>query len=99
ACVTPVTDGMRVRPQSAWPSMRLDLLSLTDRFDRLLPVGFYYKTFIRPRFLWPLYERVLRHAAGLGSVDPKAHPDLHQRRQYLHEIGRASCREECRSPV
>jgi sarcosine oxidase subunit alpha len=68
-CVTPVTDGMRVRPQNAWPAMRADLLALTDRFDRLLPVGLYYKTFIRPRFLWPLYEKVLRHAAGLGRID------------------------------
>ena len=84
ACVTPVTDGMRVRPQNVWPAMRADILSLTDRFDRLLPVGFYYKTFIRPRFLWPLYERVLRHAAGLGKVDPKSHPDFHQRRRNLH---------------
>ena len=24
------------------------------------PPGFYYKTFIRPRRLWPLYEKVLR---------------------------------------
>ena len=32
------------------------------------PPGFYYKTFIRPRRLWPLYEKVLRHAAGLGKL-------------------------------
>src|SRR6201999_1125257 len=31
-------------------------------------VGFYYKTFIRPRRLWPVYETVLRHAAGLGRL-------------------------------
>src|SRR5438045_2497493 len=30
ACVTPVTEGMKVRAQNAWPSMRLDLLALTD---------------------------------------------------------------------
>jgi len=66
ACVTPVADGMKVKPQNAWPAFRADVMTLTDRFDRLLPVGFYYKTFIRPRVLWPLYEKVLRHAAGLG---------------------------------
>ena len=38
---------------------------------RLTPPGFYYKTFIRPRRLWPLYERVLRHAAGLGKLPKK----------------------------
>ena len=32
------------------------------------PPGFYYKTFIRPRKLWPVYEKVLRHAAGLGRA-------------------------------
>ena len=35
---------------------------------RLTPPGFYYKTFIRPRRLWPLYEKVLRNAAGLGRL-------------------------------
>ena len=28
------------------------------------PPGFYYKTFIRPRRLWPFYERVLRRRGG-----------------------------------
>ena len=36
------------------------------------PPGFYYKTFIRPRKLWPLYEKVLRNAAGLGKLRERA---------------------------
>ena len=41
----------------------------TDIFGtKLTPPGFYYKTFIRPRRLWPLYEKVLRGAAGLGKL-------------------------------
>ena len=36
------------------------------------PVGFYYRTMIRPRRLWPLYEKVLRNVAGLGRVDEHA---------------------------
>ena len=43
----------------------------TDRFGKpFTPPGFYYKTFIRPRRLWPLYEKVLRNAAGLGRLAP-----------------------------
>ena len=77
ACVTPIARGdATVRSQNAWPSLRCDLFSLTDRFDRFLPIGFYYKTFIRPRRLWPLYEGVLRRVAGLGRVDVTARPDL-----------------------
>ena len=83
-CVTPITAGMTVRSQNAWPSLRRDVLSLTDRFDRLLPIGFYYKTFIRPRRLWPLYEAVLRRIAGLGRVDITARPNLHPRKRHLH---------------
>ena len=44
----------------------------TDKFGtRFTPPGFYYKTFIRPRRLWPLYEKVLRNAAGLGVLRKK----------------------------
>ncbi|HVL53685.1 MAG TPA: 2Fe-2S iron-sulfur cluster-binding protein, partial [Vitreimonas sp.] len=84
ACTTAVADGMRVRSQNAWPSLRRDLLSMVDRFDRFFPIGFYYKTFIRPRRLWPLYEKVLRSAAGIGRIDPKGRPDLHARKRHLH---------------
>src|SRR5258707_13694086 len=48
ACVTPVSEGMTVRHQNAWPSLGFDLLSLTGLVDRLLPIGSYYKTFYRP---------------------------------------------------
>ncbi len=84
ACVTPVTPGMRVRSQNRMPSLRFDILSLTDRFDRFFPIGFYYKTFIRPRSFWPLYEMVLRRIAGLGRIDPSARPDLRPRKRHLH---------------
>ena len=35
---------------------------------RLLPTGFYYKTFMAPAPLWPFAERMLRDQAGLGRV-------------------------------
>ncbi|MEX2183146.1 MAG: glycine cleavage T C-terminal barrel domain-containing protein, partial [Chloroflexota bacterium] len=84
ACVTPIAPGMQVRSQNAWPTLGRDLLSLTDRFDRFFPVGFYYKTFIRPRRFWPLYEGILRRAAGLGRINIRSRPDLHQRKRHLH---------------
>jgi sarcosine oxidase subunit alpha len=84
ACMTPVRDGLNVHSQNARPSLRWDLMSLADRFDRLLPIGFYYKTFIRPRRLWPFYERVLRSVAGLGRLNPRKTPDVHPRKRHLH---------------
>lgn len=84
ACVAPARDGMTVRHQNAWPSLGFDIMSLTGRFDRLLPIGFYYKIFHRPRFLWPFFEAILRRVAGLGRIDPAARPDVHARTRHLH---------------
>jgi len=83
ACRTSVTAGMNVRPQNAWPSLAADMMSLTQFGDRFLPVGFYYKTFIHPKSLWPMYEKVLRHTAGLGEVSPNTPPEEHSK-QFLH---------------
>ena len=83
ACVRPVEAGMDVRAQNVWPSLNRDLLSLTQLGSRFMPVGFYYKTFIRPQKLWPLYEHTLRHAAGLGEVDLNTPPGEFDK-QYLH---------------
>jgi len=69
-CVEPVREGVRVEPQNVLGSLEHDLLSVVDRFGGpFTPVGFYYRTMIRPRRFWPLYERFLRNVAGLGRVD------------------------------
>ncbi len=69
ACTEPVREGMRVTHMNATPSLDFDLMRGTDLAGkRLTPPGFYYKTFIKPRRLWPLYEKVLRNAAGLGRL-------------------------------
>jgi sarcosine oxidase, subunit alpha len=70
ACVTPVTDGMRVTAQNVRGSLDHDLLAVTDKIGGpFTPVGFYYRTMTRPRRAWPLYEKFLRSVAGLGKVD------------------------------
>ncbi|MGI8826650.1 MAG: glycine cleavage system aminomethyltransferase GcvT [Chloroflexota bacterium] len=84
ACVTPVCDGMRVESQNAFPSLKLDVLSVVDKLDRLLPVGFYYKTLMYPRSFWPLYETVLRNIAGLGKVDFAKQEHAHFVRRHLY---------------
>ncbi len=63
-----VEPGMEVESQNVWPSLETDIMSLTKLGSRFMPVGFYYKTFMRPKSLWPVYEKVIRNAAGLGYV-------------------------------
>src|SRR5688500_3395870 len=68
SCVTPARDGMRVRREGGWPSVERDVLSVIDRLHALLPVGFYYKTFIRPRWMWSIADRAIRRSVGLGRL-------------------------------
>ncbi|HKC76754.1 MAG TPA: 2Fe-2S iron-sulfur cluster-binding protein, partial [Gaiellaceae bacterium] len=72
-CVEPLRPDVDVRDQNVRGSADRDLLGVVDKVGGpFTPVGFYYRTMIRPRRLWPLYEKVLRNLAGLGRVDEKA---------------------------
>ncbi len=83
ACRTLVTPGLNVTHQNAWPSLEVDAMATTQLGDRFLPVGFYYKTFIHPKSAWPMYEKVLRTAAGLGQIHPDT-PHDEGSKQFLH---------------
>jgi sarcosine oxidase, subunit alpha len=68
ACVTEARAGMRVERVTGWPSAERDVLAVNDRLHWALPVGFYYKIFSRPRWIWPLAEKVIRRATGTGAL-------------------------------
>jgi sarcosine oxidase subunit alpha len=72
ACAEPARDGLAVKHTNAKPGLDFDVMRATDVVGGpFTPPGFYYKTFIRPRRLWPLYERALRTVAGLGVLPRK----------------------------
>ena len=83
ACVEPVYDGMQVTHQNAYPSLEDDWLAVAGRFDRLMPVGFYYKTFTHPQ-AWRLVEPLIRRAAGIGEVVDSPPPNPTQQHGYEH---------------
>jgi sarcosine oxidase subunit alpha len=61
--------GLVAESQNGWPSLRFDALAINDRLSRLLPAGFYYKTFMAPGWAWErFYEPLIRRAAGLGRL-------------------------------
>jgi sarcosine oxidase subunit alpha len=74
-------EGLDALSQNRWPSLSLDVWAVNDRLSPLLPAGFYYKTFMGPRFAasaWPwrrLYEPLIRRAAGLGRAPAAADRD------------------------
>ncbi len=74
---------MKVRAQNVWPSLRYDVKAVNGLMGRFLTAGFYYKTFMRPQRLWPLYERVLATFAPGGRVDLDTPHGYHDKR-YAH---------------
>ncbi|HEY2602284.1 MAG TPA: 2Fe-2S iron-sulfur cluster-binding protein, partial [Thermoleophilaceae bacterium] len=83
ACTEPVREGMKVEHMNALPTLEFDVMSATDRFaGPFTPPGFYYKTFIRPRRFWPLYEKFLRNVAGLGKLPNEPGQEREWRTEY-----------------
>jgi len=70
-------DGLTATSVNAWPSVKYDIGVINDLFGRLLPAGFYYKTFMWPASWWMTYEHVIRNAAGLGKAPTAADPDTY----------------------
>ncbi|MDE0984275.1 MAG: sarcosine oxidase subunit alpha family protein [Yoonia sp.] len=77
-------DGLTARSQNKLGSLNFDLLAINDRLSNFLTAGFYYKTFMWPAAFWEkLYEPIIRHAAGLGSLSKQDDPDLYDK-GFLH---------------
>jgi sarcosine oxidase subunit alpha len=72
-------DGLTAASQNRWPSLRFDIGAINNKFSRLLPGGFYYKTFMWPKAFWKhVYEPFIRRAAGLGSAPEGRDPDTYE---------------------
>ena len=61
-------EGLVARSVNCWPSAEHDVMAITGALGRLIPAGFYYKTFMWPKRLWPSYEHYIRKASGFGSA-------------------------------
>ena len=75
-------DGLQAVSQNRWPSLSFDIGSLNSKFSRIIPGGFYYKTFMWPQRFWKhVYEPIIRKSAGLGKApegrDPDSYENIH----------------------
>jgi sarcosine oxidase, subunit alpha len=75
----PLANGMTISGQNYTGSLAHDRGAWIASFDKFMPVGFYYRTFFRPRGMWRVWERVIRNRAGLGRVDPKTPHGYHDK--------------------
>lgn len=65
---------------NGWPSVDNDVMGLVGKFGgKMMPPGFYYKTFMYPQSMWETYEKVIRKAAGLGRSPNEYDPDIYDK--------------------
>ncbi len=68
ATVKKIYEGMIVKSQNRWPSLKRDFGSINNLLSPIFSAGFYYKTFMGPKGFWKnLYEPLIRRTAGLGK--------------------------------
>jgi sarcosine oxidase subunit alpha len=72
--------GLTASSVNASPSIENDRMAINQRISRFIPAGFYYKTFMWPRKLWPKYEQIIRNAAGLGKSPEVPDADRYDKR-------------------
>jgi NADPH-dependent 2,4-dienoyl-CoA reductase/sulfur reductase-like enzyme len=82
ATMVELADGLVATSQNRWPTLRVDAGAIAGAVSRLLPAGFYYKTFMWPGSprAWLAYERWIRRAAGLGVAAAEPDPDRYAHR-------------------
>jgi len=63
-------NGMQISSVNTWPSLKFDVKEVNRIAGAtgFLQSGFYYKTFMKPEFLWPTYQKVLRRFIHAGAI-------------------------------
>jgi len=72
-------NGMVAQSVNCWPNADLDVGAVTQLFARLMPAGFYYKTFFATPTIWRMAEPLIRRAAGLGTCPEEPDPDTYDK--------------------
>jgi sarcosine oxidase, subunit alpha len=62
--------GMSVKAQNVLGTAERDWYGILDKFDKMMPAGFYYQVMHKPAAIWPIAMRNIRKMAGIGKLDP-----------------------------
>ena len=74
-----VNEGAAYKAVNTIGGLKYDVTQSLQVFSRFLPVGFYYKAFYRPRWMFPYWEKLIRHLAGLGKINQNFPTDRHRK--------------------
>ena len=75
----PLEDGLQATGQNFNGSLDNDKDAYLGKFSKFMPVGFYYRSFYKPKGMWKVWEPIIRKKAGLGVLDLKFKPEYYDK--------------------
>jgi len=75
----PLCAGLNVTGQNFNGSLDSDRDAYLGKFSRFMPVGFYYRSFYKPKGMWKVWEPLIRKKAGLGVLDLNFKPQYYDK--------------------
>lgn len=67
ATMVELYEGLEAASINCWPSVDFDCGAVNNLISRVLPAGFYYKTFMWPRGAWMWYKNLFAARQGWGA--------------------------------
>ncbi|WOE32447.1 MULTISPECIES: glycine cleavage T C-terminal barrel domain-containing protein [unclassified Acinetobacter] len=83
---TEITSGLSAMGQNYAGSLMKDTDAFLGRFSKFMPVGFYYRSFYKPKGVWKLWEPLIRKKAGLGVLDLNFQPEYYDKAYLFTDI-------------
>jgi sarcosine oxidase subunit alpha len=71
--------GLEVTGQNFNGTLDNDRDAYLGKFSKFMPVGFYYRSFYKPKGMWKVWEPLIRKKAGLGVLDLKFQPQYYDK--------------------
>ncbi|MFJ4142951.1 2Fe-2S iron-sulfur cluster-binding protein [Pseudomonas sp. NPDC089734] len=72
-------NGLQVTGQNFNGSLDNDRDAYLGKFSKFMPVGFYYRSFYKPKGMWKVWEPIIRKKAGLGVLDLQFQPEYYDK--------------------
>ena len=72
-------EGQVVEGQNFNGSLEHDRDAYLGKFSRFMPVGFYYRSFYKPKGMWRVWEPLIRKKTGLGVLNLNFKPQYYDK--------------------
>ncbi|WP_271408646.1 2Fe-2S iron-sulfur cluster-binding protein [Pseudomonas sp. Q1-7] len=82
----PLRSGLSVTGQNFNGSLDNDRDAYLGKFSKFMPVGFYYRSFYKPKGMWKVWEPLIRKKAGLGVLDLNVKPQYYDKAYLFVDI-------------